>query len=503
MIGTLTGEATRWVLFDHERAYGTVQNLPFKDAQELIMAHRFNGETGRGSQRDLVDAHVKKLRKEMAAGEFTPTNTAASCSKKHRDKLVVQGGRFTLEVDSDDPLTETDGGHRYGALCLIRDDLKKQLADAPDAEDADTVKRWLDQVENLPVTVTVYFDGDAQKDFVKLQAGKTVDATHVLSLRVKKGLEADPAVKLAFDTAKVLNNTPGSPFHGYIRFDSRGALPLPINTLCARGASDIATSLVGLARVGMLADQDAEWLAGVFMAAYQAVEKQAPELLKYGRVLTPVANEGKKGQSTMLCGLATMLAFRLVKQGRTKPTPEDLFAVADAARETMRETVVGNFSGPLKRTIMGAYAANMLRDLDVPKHDSNGKEIPVDLIKCLSASTFAVEPLPKAPKQPKDKTKQDAGAGNNQGKDVSELPPKKNKAGGRKKKDPAADADGPVTVTTEPVPVPAPTPGPDTTPVESPAADVPSESAGDGDAPWDTGETVGETADGPWSEVQG
>lgn len=500
MIGTLTGEATKWVLLDNERNYGTVQNLPFRDANELIMAVPFNGEKGTGSQRGLLDSHVKKLKKEMREGTFTPTAVSASCSKKHLKGLSVQGGRFTLDVNSDDPLVQSDGGHRFEALKLLAKDLKKDLDASPDAGDAEAIRRWLAQVDDLPVTVTVYFDGDAQKDFVNLQAGKPVDATHVLSLRVKKGMDADPAVKLAFEVAKVLNGTPGSPFHGYIRFDSRGTLPLPVNTLCARGASDVATSLVGLARIGLLAGKDEQWLADTFMAAYKAVEARAPELLKYGRVLTPIKNEGKKGQSTMLVGVATMLAYRLASQHRDKPTDEDLSAVADAARETMQETVLGNFSGPMKRQLMGDYASNVLRDLEVAKHDSAGKEIPVELIKCLSASTFAVEPLPKEPKPKKERVQKDP----DQSAKVRAT--KSNKSGGRKKsKADAHDADGPVTVTTAPAPIPAAVPAPEDAPVETTSAAARAESEAVGEAPWDEtqGETVGVAADAPWSEVQG
>jgi hypothetical protein len=472
MVGTLTGEYTKWSLFDHGRTYGTAQNVPYKDAAELIMAHRFNGQTGKGSQRELVLPQVKKLKKEMEEGTFTPTVVSAACTKKHRPALGTDG-RFTLTFDSDTPLDQTDGGHRFESLAVIRKELQQQLAEDPTGPDAEMNKRWLEQVENLPVTVVVYFDGDPQKDFVRLQAGKAVDATHLLSLRIAQRMEADPAVKLAFETAKLLAKQDGSPFLNLVRFDSRGKLPLPINTLCARGSSDIATSLVGLARVGLTAGKSASWLAGVVVDAYAAVEKYAPDLLQYGRVLTPMANEGKKGQSTMLVGLGTMLAYRLIATSKDRALSGDLEALAKAAQATLSEPVVGNFSGPMKRALMGEFAAAVLADVVVDKWDSNGKEIPVSLIKALSASTFAVDPLPKEPKKKATKKK-----------GTSESP-----KGGRKKAAVAAGSGEATTTITVPEPEPV-------------AAGLPAEPA-DVTTSWDDGELVGVADGAAWDEVQG
>jgi hypothetical protein len=475
MVGTLMGEYTKWSLFDHERAYGTVQNLPYKDATELIMPNRFVGAKGTGSQRELVLPHVKKLRKEMEEGTFTPTVVSAACTKKHVVALDEVAKRFTLKVDSDTPLDQTDGGHRFEALRVILKALEQELAEDPTGPDAEMNKRWLEQVRNMPVTVVVYFDGDPQKDFVRLQAGKAVDATHLLSLRIVQRMEVDPAVKTAFETAKLLHKLEGSPFRDQVRFDSRGRLPLPINTLCARGSSDIATSLVGLARVGLAAGKNAAWLAAVVVDAYAAVEKHAPDLLQYGRVLTPMANEGKKGQSTMLVGLGTMLAYRLVATNKDKALSGDLEALAAAAKATLWEPVVGNFSGPMKRALMGEFANAILADVAVDKWDSNGKEIPVSLIKTLSASAFAVDPLPKEPKPKKERVK----------KDKAKSPKAKANKDDRKK---AAGADA--------VTPPAPVEDPAECPFDSPAA-------GEGQASWDEGELVGTAAGAAWDEVQG
>ena len=95
MIGELRGTFTQWTLFDHQRQYGTVQNLTFSEAREYIKAVRFNGQTGAGQQREIVESHVRRLKKEMEAGTYTPTNVSAACSKKHRQTLKLnEDGTF-------------------------------------------------------------------------------------------------------------------------------------------------------------------------------------------------------------------------------------------------------------------------------------------------------------------------------------------------------------------------------------------------------------------------
>src|SRR5262249_15115626 len=148
-----------------------------------------------------------------------------------------------------------------------------------------------------------------------------------------------------------------------IRFDSRGVQTLPISTLCSAGASDIATSLVGLARVGVkVGVKDAAKLAGALVAAYQAIKAydEAHEdefgLLETGKVLTPIGNDGKRGQATMMVGLATCLVYRCGVSGHEAPTDNDLAKLVAAAKVTLGRDVEGNFSGPDKRKLMGRFA---------------------------------------------------------------------------------------------------------------------------------------------------
>lgn len=436
MIGKLSGEFTRWTMFDFSRTYGTVQNLPYSEATEYIMAVRYNGTTGKGQQRELVAAHAKKLKAEMECGTFTPTNVSANCNKRHHGKLALDDatGRFVLEVDSDDPLIHSDGGHRYEAIGMVVADLEDQIEKAGDnPEKVEKLKRWLEQAKRLPVTVTVYFDGDPQKDFLNLQLGRPVDAAQMLSMKLQHRMADEPELKLAFEVAKVLAKQPGSPYANSIRFDSRGSAALPISTLCSRGKSDLGTSLVGLGSVGMSADGDKspEWLAGKIVTAFDAIKADAPDLLEYGKVLTPLCNSGGKGSATMLIGLGTCLAYRMVALGRADVSADDLEKLVEAAKLTLDEKVNGSFSAQDKRKLLGEFAKVFFSDLTVDKHAG----LPVGLLKSLSASTFAVPPLPKEPKpkpKPAPKPKKPA------------PQPKPKAPTATKKKKTLPDVDGPV-----------------------------------------------------------
>jgi hypothetical protein len=157
------------------------------------------------------------------------------------------------------------------------------VKDAKDEQEQAKAEMFLARVDAQPITALVHLDGDTRADFVNLQAGKAVDAAHLLSLKIHSkmtGEKEGPALELAFGIAKVLHETSISPFHRQLRFDSNG-LAIPFSTLCSKGASDLGTSVVGLAKVGLSAQEpkSAKWLAFAVVEAYMALEANAPELL--------------------------------------------------------------------------------------------------------------------------------------------------------------------------------------------------------------------------------
>ena len=52
--------------------------------------------------------------------------------------------------------------------------------------------------------MTVYFDGDPQKDFINLQKGRAVDGSHLKSLTLTAG-DAKADTKLAVKVARALH----------------------------------------------------------------------------------------------------------------------------------------------------------------------------------------------------------------------------------------------------------------------------------------------------------
>lgn len=385
---TLEGPVHTWSLVEGSRGGRSWVDvtLPFGQFRTVAKADPFSAASGRGEQRKVQESHVRRLLREMESGNYTPTPMSAGLRPRHRENLTVRDGVARLKVSTDDPIPLTDGLQRTSAIELLRSKLED-----------DSQKAALDK---LPITLRVYIDGDTQSDFINLNQGKAVDSTHLFSLRMRQGLipgNNPEAIKKAVGAAKALHTNSRSPFHQAIRFDDKSLAPIPVMTVCARGSSDLATSLVGTA---MAAPEgaDAEDVAKYVTAAYRAIKDNAPELLEPGRLLTPPLPDGTKGSATMLCGLGTCLAYRLRSQNRKAPSPEDLTRLAEAAKETLARPVDGNLSGPAKRKFIGEFAEEYLSDLGEQKHGG----VPVGLQKLLSSSTFGCSPLPKL-KKPKPK----------------------------------------------------------------------------------------------------
>lgn len=383
----LSGEAHVWSFGGRSRVYAVV-TLSYSRACDLILPYHFDATKGTGEQRALVDSHVKKLKKEMLAGNYTPTPVSAGLHPDHKKALLIDNGRYTLEVDPGTPLPQTNGQHRFAALA----DIRKMYLEQTKSEDAVKVEeanKMIASIDSLPITVQIALDGNPASDFVNLQASRAVDKAHMLALRIHQD-ETDPAAQMAFRAARQLHNHEESPFRDMVRFDSRGTLPLPVTTLCSRGASDIATSLVGLSRVAIHFEKEENHASFAVVSVFKAISELAPDLQGYGKVLTPMKDGGKKGPSTMYSGLASCLLFRLLLDGRVLPTEEDKKHLAECATETLDEFVEGGFSSARKRELMGRFAKRYFSDVACQLHHG----VPTDLVRILSSSTFGVEKLP-------------------------------------------------------------------------------------------------------------
>ncbi len=372
-----TGKAVRRYL---------VWSTTYGEMRDFVKPDPFRAEKGTGEQRSIVKPHVNRLKTEMLAGTYTPTTFSAGLRPRHQKAVEfdVGLGMATINLSSADPIPSTDGNHRATGIADI-------YADAVKAEDLELQTLLL----ALPIEVLILLDGDTQRDFLNLQMGRSVDAAHMLSMKAKQGMLAKKDadfVDAAIATAKVLSSSKESPFEKQIRFGDVGTA-IPITTLCARGASDICTSLVGLAKV---CKSDGDELTPAQMADYVievhgSLSEMAPELLQPGMPLTPPPN-GTRGSATMLVGLATLLAYRVLSDKREEADETDLEALVESAKSTFNRQVDGNLAGAVKRALLGEFAADFFSDVNCDKHEG----IPVGLIKTLSASTFKVSKLSKA-----------------------------------------------------------------------------------------------------------
>src|SRR5258708_7864359 len=165
MLKTLIGPVKTWKLFGNVRTFSEV-TVPYGEFAELFVPVHYNALTGLGEQRDICPAHLRKLKNAMESGKYTPTPASAGLGKKHLDALVIQEGAFTLSVSSDPPLPLTDGGHRREALAAILNELNEKVAAATDEKEKKKLQAEIEGVLALPVTVTLYLNGDTQIDFV-------------------------------------------------------------------------------------------------------------------------------------------------------------------------------------------------------------------------------------------------------------------------------------------------------------------------------------------------
>ncbi len=133
----------------------------------------------------------------------------------------------------------------------------------------------------------------------------------MFSLQVR--ISSTPDQEFAWEIAKLLLSRPDSPFFNLIRMDSRPGSGLPVTTLCAKGSSDLSTSLVGLAKLCLAAKRPVEFGANCVIDAVKIVREGVPSAFEPGRVLTPPPQE-TRGSASMLIGLGICLAHWLISK---------------------------------------------------------------------------------------------------------------------------------------------------------------------------------------------
>jgi len=203
-------------------------------------------------------------------------------------------------------------------------------------------------------------------------------------------------LRLAHEVAERLNGDRHCPFYRQVRFDSKGLAPLLVSDLCRQGASDVGTSLVGLAKVGLSFDtpKSPEWLAMTVVEAINVLQDKAPELLAEDKVLTPPP-DATKGSAVMLIGRAVALAYRMCLLGEERPGEKTKACLADAARETLHGTKDDCKNATRRRSLLGRFVRGFFSDLDDLKKTDG---LPERLLEILSGSAFGPpsDPAPAA-----------------------------------------------------------------------------------------------------------
>lgn len=372
----VTRDVKSFGLGENKRKYIVVTDK-FSVVKKFFAADKYNALTGEGEQRELVMPHVKKLLKEIEGGTFTPTAVSVGLKPDQIAKLVWEqdNKKVSLKLLDGEVSPLTDGQHRFKAMHLLSE-----------------MDNYRDDINNCDITALVMLDGSTKKDFLNLQLGRQVDTSHLHSMSIQEKMtkhKDSKAIELAYEATKLLAKNEKSPFYNQIRFDSTGVAGIPVSTLSSKGASDIATSLVGGAKIALRYSKDAQWLVNCILTAFSYVKAQAPHLFEVGMPLCPPPN-GTKGSATMIIGLGNILAYRLAEEELTETI---IGKLVQAAKNAFGTKVDGNFSGPMKRSTMGTYASILLNGT-VPT-EKCWHSLPKDLLELLSCSAFAVPKIEK------------------------------------------------------------------------------------------------------------
>jgi hypothetical protein len=397
-----SGQVLNWDLVDKKNRQYILGAMRYGQLRNYIKADVYSSATGLGEQREPVERHIKVLKNAMSEGKFVPTPFSIGTRKIHRDSLVVseQGKKVELFVNEENKLPLVDANHRFEALERIRSDGNPLTRRA---------------VDNLRIPYILYLDGDPRDDFVVLQAGMPANKAHMLSVRIETGMADDkdgPFFKMAKEAAQLLHETDGSFCKNLIKMDSRvSKLPISLSSLCAKGASELAFSLFGFAKLATKHKQDAGWIAQCIDLAYNAIkdDAEASKLLEDDKVLCP--NGGVKVGTTFIIALGLAIGARAWLNKREDPSEEDIDLMVSASLSNLNVIRKGNSSSERKRILYHEFLVDFFSDMeddgesDIGFHDG----VPVYLINLLQPSTFGVSKLPKAPKKKGRKPKATSG----------------------------------------------------------------------------------------------
>lgn len=372
----------------------TVIQTTFGKARKYFKPIQFDVKTGVGVQRRLIDKWVNRLKNEMSKGKYTPCPAHATIEKIHFDKKIIQIHHRKIKITGslEHPISLTDSQHRFAALEKLRNENF----------------RLKDKVDQLPVVIQVSLNTDPVQDFINLQKGRPTDKTHVLSMKITKGLvegNKENIYKNALKIADLLNTIKESPFYNQIKMETNSVGCIPLSSLIAENPSDISTSLLAAGRILQLTNRSPESIAQTIVDTHHMMMKNSPELFEEHKLLC-LPPKGTKGAATIIVGISCLVSYAEHHFGTS-----DFFADDDrvehfleCCEEIFKRNANNNLSGPSKRQIMGEFAKALYQEIpDEICHEG----IPKELLTLLATSAYNVSALPKTKSAPRKKKKKE------------------------------------------------------------------------------------------------
>jgi hypothetical protein len=394
----------RWILL----------TLPFSEARHWFEVKRYNYLNNTGEQRDAIAAWVSTLRREMLADNFTPAGWSAGIRPSHAKSLVIdeKTKMATVTVSQNSKFAHIDGGHRGAAMLKI-------LEAAEKAKDQATI----DFINSCEVTIQIYLDPNRlKKDFTNLQEGRPVSKAQrrIMKIKNKSFGKDQPICDLALAVGTEMNRTVTSHLSGQVAFDASATNKMGIDTLTTQGASELACSIYGGAKIALHAGKDAAWLLNTYVEAYEAIKQHCaaepdapdtPAVLARGKILSPLGVfDGKKGGSSLILGIGNILAWRKVATNHNKATDADKQLLANITDDVFGDELSeGGLDAPRKRRLIGDFTMQYLADLvlepgaaPVAGMYPGNEGIPQPLIDLLAPSAFGLKKKKKKDELPEE-----------------------------------------------------------------------------------------------------
>lgn len=380
-----------WTLGDNPIKFCVIQG-EYKKIRRYFKPLQYNAKTGEGVQRKLIDKWVKKIKSEMSKGRYSPTIAYATVEQIHHDKglVTVHHRKVKITGDINYPISLTDSQHRFAAMEKIRAESAKM--------------QW--KIDAQPIMVQVNLNTNPVEDFLNYQKGRPTDKTHVLSMKITKGMLEDNKKEIyqnALKIAECLNSDPKSPFYNNILLETGGTGRIPLKSIMGDNASDFSTSLIAGGRIIQLTKLSVEDITQSIINSYDLLIKNSPHLFEQHKLLClPSKGQGTKGAATIIIGVGCLAAYAQYHFGHEDffENDDNVAEFLDCCEEVFTRNANNNLSGPSKRQIMGEFARALFKNTP---EDVCWDGIPKELLTLIGTSAYNAKGLPKTKSAPRKK----------------------------------------------------------------------------------------------------